>query len=163
MRRRALLAAAAATLVAPACAEQGPDHSAYIVDDYDPARDSEADLALAVERASAENKRILMIVGGEWCVWCHYLEDFLQAEGDVRAAFAQSFVILKIDYSRAHPNREFLGQYPPSEGYPDFFILSPTGVFEAQQGTGELEEGRSYNRERMLAFARSWRPGVRPT
>src|SRR5262245_48860081 len=96
MRRRALLAASLAA-VANACAKQ-PDHSAYVVHEYDPARDPNADLAAAVTRASAERKHILIIVGGEWCVWCHYLENYLQAHDDVRAAFAQSFVILKINY-----------------------------------------------------------------
>jgi thioredoxin-related protein len=157
MRRRAILGALASFAASAACAKQ-PDHSAYVVDHYDPARDSAADLATAMTRASAENKRILMIVGGEWCVWCHYLENYLQANDDVRAAFAQSFVILKIDYSREHPNTAFLGQYPRSAGYPDFFVLDAGGALLAQQNTSELEDGRSYHRERMLAFAQRWRP-----
>lgn len=156
MHRRKLLFLTVAAIV-PACAKQ-PDHSAYVVDHYDPARDASADLAAAVQRASAEHKNILMIVGGDWCVWCHYLEDYLQAQDDVRAAFAQSFVILKVHYSREHPNAAFLANYPPRTGYPDFFVLDASGALLAQQNTGELEEGRSYNRERMLAFAQRWRP-----
>lgn len=128
----------------------------YITHDYDPARDPRADLALAIERAQAQQKRILLIVGGEWCVWCHILEDYLEANADVGAAFAAAFVILKVNYSDDNKNEDFLGAYPESEGYPDFFILDSSGAFLAQQGTGELEEERSYNRDRMLAFARQW-------
>lgn len=49
----------------------------YVVDHYDPARDPAADLELTVQRAEAENKRILLVIGGEWCIWCEYLANFL--------------------------------------------------------------------------------------
>jgi thioredoxin-related protein len=156
MRRRVFLLTLAALGASPACARQ-PDHSAYVVDHYDPDRDPNADLAAAATRAEAEHKRILMIIGGDWCSWCHILEDYLQTHADVRAAFAQVFVILKVHFSRAQPNTAFLSNYPRSEGYPDFFVLNESGQLLAHQGTGELEEGRSYSRARMLAFAQHWR------
>jgi thioredoxin-related protein len=155
MRRRTFIVAAfsLATCTRP------PDHSAYVVDRYDPSRDARADLAGAVARASAEHKRILIIVGGDWCAWCRVLEDFIQAHDDVRAELAAAFVILKVNYDLDHPNTAFLSAYPPSRGYPDFFILDSNGAFLAQQGTGEFEQGRGrgYNSERLIAFARRWR------
>lgn len=38
----------------------------YTVDDYDPARDATADLAMTVEQASADGKRIILEIGGQW-------------------------------------------------------------------------------------------------
>lgn len=38
----------------------------YSVDDYDPARDANADLLATVEQATADNKRIIIEVGGQW-------------------------------------------------------------------------------------------------
>ena len=129
----------------------------YVVDHYDPAADPEADLARAVERATAENKRILLFTGGEWCVWCHYLEDVLDANASAHDAFAASFVVMKVNYSPENKNETFLSKYPPAEGYPDFQILESDGTFLAHQGTEPLEEGRSYNQDRLVAFAEQWR------
>lgn len=41
-------------------------NSLYTVDQYDASRDVEADLATTVARATAENKRILLEIGGDW-------------------------------------------------------------------------------------------------
>ncbi len=140
------------------CAQQPASaQSLYVVDHYDPARNPEADLALAAQRASAEGKRILVVVGGDWCVWCEILDRFIAANSDVHAAFADSFVVLKVNFGRENENEAFLRRFPQSEGYPNFFILAADGAYLAQQDTALLEQGRSYNRARMLAFAGRWR------
>ena len=38
----------------------------YSVDDYDPTRDADADLAMTLEQAQAGKKRIILEVGGKW-------------------------------------------------------------------------------------------------
>jgi len=38
----------------------------YSVDDYDPERDADADLLKTIEQAKAENKRIILEIGGHW-------------------------------------------------------------------------------------------------
>lgn len=129
----------------------------YVVDHYDPARDVEADLTAAIEKATAQNKHILLFIGGEWCIWCEYLADFLEANTVIHSAFADSFVVMKVNFSPENKNEAFLGKYPKSEGYPDFFILDSDGTLLAQQGTAELELDRSYDPEKMMAFALKWK------
>lgn len=75
----------------------------------------------------------------------------------VHKAFADSFVVMKVNWSPENKNEDFLGQYPESEGYPDLFILDSDGGFLAQQGTGVLEEGKSYDEQKMLDFAAKWK------
>jgi len=128
----------------------------YVNSGYDPRANPYRDLELAIERASAEDKRILIVVGGDWCVWCEILDDFLVRNGDVRAAFEASFVMLKVNTSRENENIAFLSGFPDSAGYPDFFILESNGAFLGQQRTDALEKGRDYDRDRMLALARRW-------
>ncbi len=135
-----------------------PATALYVNESYRPDADPDIDLALAVQRATAENKRILVVVGGDWCVWCHILDRFLAADREAHAAFAVSFVILKVNWSRENENTEFLGRYPESTAYPDFFVLDARGQFLAQQRTDVLERGRRYDRVRMIEFARRWRP-----
>ncbi len=129
----------------------------YANNSYDPRANPYRDLEAAVERASRENKRVLIVVGGDWCVWCDILDRFLADHADVRAAFEESFILLKVNWSRQNENEAFLSGFPDSIGYPDFFILDSEGRFLAQQRTDVLEAGREYDRTRMLAFARRWR------
>lgn len=129
----------------------------YLVSVYDPKRDPEADLKLAIKAAEAENKRILLDVGGDWCVWCHILDDYLGRNRPVGDAFKRSFVILKIHWSPNQRNEAFLGKYPEPEGYPHFYVLDSAGGLLGSQSTSELERGDSYNRAKMLAFAAKWR------
>jgi thiol:disulfide interchange protein len=128
---------------------------------YDPARDPAADLAVAVERARASSRRILLEVGGEWCIWCHILERFLAEHDAVCEELEARFVVVKVNYSEENPNEEFLGRYPEIPGYPHFFVLDGDGALLHSQSTGELEEGRGYSVERFLAFLREWGPPAR--
>jgi thiol:disulfide interchange protein len=129
----------------------------YVVPAYDPARSPEADLRLAVARARAERKHILLDVGGNWCVWCHVLDNYLARDRAVGDAFRASFVILKINWSPENENTAFLGRYPEVDGYPHFFVLDSAGAFVANQPTSPLERGESYDQAKMLAFAERWR------
>ena len=129
----------------------------YVIKEYNPDRDPVADLAQTVDVAQAENKRILLVIGGEWCIWCHYLADYLEADKTVQAAFDESFVVSKINWSDENKNEDFLSQYPKAEGYPHFYILESDGTFLESQGTAILEKDKSYDPEKMLAFAEKWK------
>lgn len=153
---RALLAIVALFALAPASAQTSPLGALYVNQGYNPQANPYRDLDRAIARATAENKRILIVVGGDWCVWCDILDLFLTRHADVRAAYEGSFVMLKVNWSRENENVAFLSGFPESPGYPDFFILESNGSYLAQQDTSALESGRDYDRARMLAFARRW-------
>lgn len=166
----ALLAIAGLTACTPAeDAKSDTSHEAYkpkelnapfyVIKEYSPERDPVADLAETIAVAQAEDKRILLIIGGEWCIWCHYLADYLEADNAVQAAFDESFVVSKINWSDENKNEDFLGQYPKAEGYPHFYILDSDGSFLESQGTAVLEKDKSYDPEKMLAFAEKWKKG----
>jgi thiol:disulfide interchange protein len=129
----------------------------YVNNGYDPHANPYRDLEQAIDRASTDNKRVLIVVGGDWCVWCEVLDQYLVRNDDVRAAFEESFVMVKVNWSRQNENRVFLSGFPESVGYPDFLILDSNGAYLDQQATGDLESGRSYDRARMLEFAQRWR------
>jgi len=129
----------------------------YLVDHYDPTRNPTADVRLAVARAQTTNRRILLIVGGDWCGWCFVLDRFLAEDAETRAAMTAAFVMLKINMSAENENEAFLAPYRMSGGYPAFVVLDSDGSYLRTQDTGEFEQGHSYSRLRLVAFANRWR------
>lgn len=129
-----------------------------VVGHYDPAADPFAQVGAASATASAENRHILLVAGGEWCVWCYYLEDFLMREPDVAGALHDTFVVVHVNYSEENRNEEFFGTLPEADGYPHFWILDAAGSLLESQGTLALEDGdKSYNRPTFMAFIDRWR------
>ena len=123
---------------------------------YDPEADPAADLAAAVQTAQKEGKRILLEVGGEWCSWCHLLEKFLDENSAIDQALHDRYVVVKVNYSKENKNEAFLGQYPEIAGYPHIFVLDSDGKLLHSQNTAELEEGKGYNADAVMAFIRQW-------
>ena len=129
---------------------------------YDPKRDAARDIDEAVAEAKRTNRRILLEVGGEWCSWCHILDEFFDAHPDLTALRDKNFVTVKINFSDENPNKEVLARYGPINGYPHIFVLDSDGKFLHSQGTGVLESGRSYDMEKMNNFLTQWAPRVKP-
>jgi thioredoxin-related protein len=125
---------------------------------YDPHADAFADLATATERAQSEHKRVLVIAGGDWCVWCHYLHAFIDRNADVARALREVFVIDQVYVGDENRNREFFAQWPAAAGAPHFWILSSDGKLLESQPTVVLEDGKkSYDKPKFLAFIERWR------
>jgi thiol:disulfide interchange protein len=130
----------------------------YVVAEYDDSRDPAADLAVTVERARAEGKRILLEVGGTWCGWCTLLDGFIRDHPAVSGKLEAGFLIMKVNWSRENQNQAFLDRYPPIPGFPHIFVLERDGSFLHSQDTVDLEEGKSYNEGALLAFLNEWMP-----
>lgn len=125
---------------------------------YDPARDPERDLGDAIIQASWSGKRILLEVGGDWCIWCHRLEEFVENDRGLVHLRDTNFILVKVNYSQENTNEAFLSKYPKIPGFPHIFVLSPDGKFLYSEGTSELEHGESYDRQRVAAFFKKWAP-----
>ncbi|MBN9663201.1 MAG: thioredoxin family protein [Acidobacteria bacterium] len=125
---------------------------------YDPKANPAADLTRAVEQARKEKKNILLDVGGEWCSWCHRLDQFFAANAGLLETREKNFVFLKVNFSPENENKEFLGQFPKIEGYPHLIVLDSNGKLLKSQETDVLEEGKGYNLQRFSAFLAQWAP-----
>ena len=130
-----------------------------LVDFYDPARNPADDLAQAVVIAQNENKRIMLELGGDWCIWCKYMDDFYKMHPDVLQARVENYVLVKINVSEENENLEFLSQFPEAAGYPHIYILESDGTFLHSQNTVDLEDGAdSYVPEVFMSFLKQWAP-----
>jgi len=137
-------------------AEQKSEVKTLEREKFDPLRNAAEDLQAAVAKAQKENKRIILDVGGEWCVWCVWMDNFFSKNAELTKLRDENFVWLKINMSEENENKEFLSKYPSIEGYPHLFVLEKDGSFLHSQGTAELEEGKSYNLQRVTDFLKKW-------
>lgn len=129
-----------------------------ITEGYDPRRDPDKDLAAASEEAKRSNKNIFVVVGGEWCSWCHTLDRFFHEHADLATLRDKNYVLMKVSMSQENPNRAFLSRFPRIHGYPHIFILDANGKLIQSQPTNELEDGRSYNVERFKKLLERFAP-----
>jgi thiol:disulfide interchange protein len=130
-----------------------------LVDVYDPARNPADDLRQAIIVAQQENKRIMLELGGDWCIWCKYLDEFYESHHDILQFRIDNYVLVKVNVSPENMNEGFLSQYPLAAGYPHIYILDSDGAFVHSQDTAELENGAdSYVPEKFMVFLQKWAP-----
>jgi len=125
---------------------------------FDPAKDPAKDLEKAIAQASAEGKRIILDVGGEWCVWCRYMDRFFILNPELNALKEKNFVWVKVNMDEKNQNKSFLSTYPAISGYPHFFILDEKGKLLRSQGTGILESDKIYDVKKFTDFFKTWAP-----
>jgi len=128
------------------------------VADYDPQRDAAADIEQAVAEAKRAKKNVLLEVGGKWCVWCRIMDAYFESNPDVLKLREDNFVTVKINFSPENENKAVLSKYGEIPGYPHIFVLDAKGKLIQSQGTGELEAGRSYDKEKFVGFLKKWSP-----
>ena len=128
---------------------------------FDPARDAARDVATAVALAKAQGKRVLVDVGGEWCVWCRIMDRYFDADAEARALRDRHYVWVKVNWSKENTNAALLAQWPKVAGYPHLFVLDAEGKLLHSQDTSELEIGKGYSAARFRAFLLRWAPTAR--
>lgn len=128
---------------------------------FDPVRDAKKDIRDAISQAKKNNKRILLDVGGEWCIWCHRLDSLFLQNKDLADYLNKHYVVVKINVSKENKNDELLSKYPKVAGYPHFFVLNRNGKLLHSQDTGELEYPKDYpikghDKKKVFDFLRKW-------
>ncbi|MEP6848096.1 MAG: thioredoxin family protein [Acidobacteriota bacterium] len=126
---------------------------------FDPQRNAKADVDAAVITAKASNKRIILDIGGEWCIWCVYMDKFFYQHPELAKVRDDNFVWVKINFSPENENKEFLATFPdPPKGYPHLYVSDQDGKLLYSKDTSELEEPHAYSLTRFTAFLEEWSP-----
>ncbi len=127
---------------------------------YDPSANAESDIAAAIKKAKAENKHVLLQAGGNWCSWCIEFNKFTQVNGSIDSLLNKCFVVYHLNYSLENKNNAIFAKYgyPQRFGFPVFIILDENGNRIHTQNSDYLEQGRSYNKQKVYEFLLQWTP-----
>lgn len=133
--------------------EKQPEYSRV----YDPARNPFDDGRAALDLASKTNRRVMIEVGGNWCVFCEIFDRYLRENEDVAKAFFSTFVLLRVNVSDENNNREFLSNFTRVDGYPYIFITENNGKVVYANDMREMTIKGRPDREKMLNFLKRWK------
>ena len=117
----------------------------------------------AIAQARAEGKFVICQVGGNWCPWCLRFADYITNDSTINSVIEQNFVYIHVNY---HPRKatEWSAAMmkrlnnPGRFGFPVFVVLDEQGNVLHIQDSSFLEEGKSYNQEKVLRFFKNWTP-----
>lgn len=126
---------------------------------YDPRADADALFAAAQVRAAERGKRLLVVLGGNWCQWCLTLDAHFRENDEVKDFLAAHFEVLKLDSEGAEALDEKWGSPAQKQGVPMMVFFDSSGRVTHLQETVSLEKwgGRllAYDASKVLAVLRA--------
>ncbi len=129
---------------------------------YHPEENAKEAIDKKVKEARAQNKHVFIQVGGNWCIWCARFNDFVTNDKALDSIVQSNFVVYHLNWSKENKNEQILAKYrfPQRFGYPVFLILDNKGNLIHTQNSVYLEEGKSYNMEKVVEFFNQWSPAA---
>ncbi|MEZ5034868.1 MAG: thioredoxin family protein [Chitinophagaceae bacterium] len=129
---------------------------------YNPEADAKKEIAAAVKEAKQNGKHVFIQVGGNWCIWCARFNDFITKDKTIDSLVQKNYVVYHLNFSKENMNDEVLTKYafPQRFGFPVFLILNDEGQLIHTQNSAYLEEGKGYNKNKVIEFLYNWSPAA---
>lgn len=128
---------------------------------YDPSLDGWTQLRAAGQKAVAENRRVLVIVDGNWCKWCRALNRLMAGDAALKAELGR-YEVVHLNYSKENKNPAAMAHLgnPDKLGFPSLLVLSPQLKVLHTQSTEVFETGDpakpGHDPTKLLAFLARW-------
>ena len=162
MMKKVILSFVAALITLMANAQTGPKK--VYNEDINPIEQIDA----AVMKAQSEGKFVICQVGGNWCPWCLRFADFITNDTTISKVISENFEYLHVNYNPRKSEGAVKAQEAAALmkrldncgrfGFPVFVVLDESGKVIHTQDSSFLEEGQSYNQEKVLRFFKNWTP-----
>ena len=121
-----------------------------------------------VAKAKSGGKFVVCQVGRNWCPWCLRFADFITKDASISKVINENFEYIHVNYNpRKSQGEEKMEQGRALMkrldncgrfGFPVFVVLNEEGKVIHIQDSSFLEEGQSYNQEKVLRFFKNWTP-----
>jgi thioredoxin-related protein len=125
---------------------------------YNPQADVSKAISQGLIKAKAENKHLLLQVGGNWCPWCIKFHKNCTEDPEIKTVMDANYIYLLVNYSKENRNLAELKKldYPQRFGFPVFVILDKNGKRLHTQNSSYLEEGEGYSKKKIIDFLKAW-------
>ncbi|MBZ5615937.1 MAG: thioredoxin family protein [Acidobacteriia bacterium] len=129
---------------------------------YNERPDAHAEIKEALKKAAAENKRVIVVFGANWCYDCHVLDAAFH-RSDLAQVLAANYYVVHVDIGQGDKNQDLMTKYevPMKRGIPGLAVLDADGKLVYSQKNGEFENARALAPEEFLAFLNKWKPETR--
>jgi thioredoxin 1 len=123
---------------------------------YDEKADVHAEVALAISRAAATHKYVLLDFGGNWCPDCRVTAGVL-AMNDVATWVDKNFVVVYIDVGRMNKNLDIARAYDVRiTAVPTMIVLNPEGHMINSGNPSALSDARGMSPQAIVDTIYSW-------
>jgi thiol:disulfide interchange protein len=128
---------------------------------YNETIDAHAEIKEALAKAAAENKRVIVVFGANWCFDCHVLDKVFHRP-DAASIIAANYVVVHIDIGKGEKNQDLMTKYevPMKRGIPGVAVLDSNGKLIYSQKNGEFENARAMAPADIIAFLDKWKVGA---
>lgn len=125
---------------------------------YNPNANTKEDIATAVQQARAQNKQVLLQIGGNWCPWCVKLHKFMAEDPQVDSLLKADYIRVMVNYSKENKNEDVMKMLgnPQRFGFPVLVILGQDGIRLHTQDSWYLEKDKYYDSEKVVHFLKMW-------
>jgi hypothetical protein len=120
---------------------------------YDPSKDPFLQLEESIAVARDQGKYVLVISGGDWCRWCHVLDNYLNENEAINNKLTETFVVMKVYWGEENSNEAFFSKLPRSNVAPHFWIINSDREVLLSQYAHVFEKGKkTYSDEIFIQF-----------
>jgi thiol:disulfide interchange protein len=126
---------------------------------YSESADAHAEIKEALQKATAEHKRVIVVFGANWCYDCHVLDAAFHRL-DLAPILSANYKVVHVDIGKGEKNQDLMKKYevPMKRGIPGLAVLDADGKIVYSQKNGEFENARALAPEDFLAFLNKWKP-----
>ncbi|MDG2020309.1 MAG: thioredoxin family protein [Phycisphaerales bacterium] len=131
---------------------------------YPQADDAQPRIDAALARAKADNTRVMIQWGDDWCGWCVKLHDLCGKNRDISRKLLYDYEVVLVPVGRFDRNLDIAAAYQAdfkSNGVPYLTILDADGSMITNQETGSLEENGAHDPAKVMAFLTEHQPSPR--
>lgn len=125
---------------------------------YPAPEQASADLAAALKAAAAENRRVILDFGGNWCPDCQALDIYFH-DATNKPILDANFVLVHVNIGLMNQNLDIAARYdiPLKKGVPALAVLDAHGELLYSQKAGEFEAMRRMQSSAVTQFLLRWK------
>jgi len=125
--------------------------------DFDAKRDAVADIQAAISEAQRSHKRIILDVGGSWCMFCGQMHELFTSNPDLLKLRNDGFITVAVAYGYGNKDQDrAVEAYGRVLGIPHWFVLDSDGAVLHSQHLVDLRKDGQYDPGKMRDFLTHW-------